>query len=131
MVLLASCYANPGAIFGEEVSKAIDAYKNSIFLRIANRGQWQQQVQLRVDGRLVTLPRCDANGATPCDSILSTCPETIELVQETRFDANGGFAGGRSFNGNEAYIFHRGEFECGATILFEFTDTSATTTILN
>lgn|GEM_PF-2654234 len=131
-LLLASCFADPTAILGEAVAAELGISKDSVFIRIANRGESTQEIQIRVDGELKTLPQCaPGNLSDPCDSVISECPETIELVQETRYDLDGGFAGGRSFNGNEDFIFRRGEFECGATIFLEFTDTTATATILN
>ena len=130
---LASCFVDPMAILGSQVSQQFGFSKESVFIRIVNRsGEFTQEVQLRVDNQLVTLPACaPTTSGTVCDSILSTCPTTIEVVSETRLDKDLHFAGGRSFNGNEAYIFRQGEFECGATIVLEFTDTEAKATILN
>jgi hypothetical protein len=131
-LLLAGCFVDPTAILGEAVAAELGITKESIFLRIINKGDSTQEIQIRVDDELITLPQCaPATGSVVCDSVITDCPTTIELVQETRFDLDGGFAGGRSFDGNEEFIFRRGEFECGASIVFEFTDTTATATILN
>jgi len=98
--------------------------QHTLLVRVVNNTQSDLEVDIRVDGEIKQLPLCTALQQT-CDYILSSCPTTIEVIQETRRNADGQFMGGRNFETNPAFIFTQGEFECGDTLLLEFSVNSA------
>jgi len=104
----------------------LTAYKTStLLLRINNATGYNVQVDLQVDGTLVTLPVCTTTERV-CDYLLDRCPQSLAVTQERWLNSDGGFAGVRSYLGNEAFTFRPGEFSCGSTILIEFSTTGGT-----
>ncbi len=104
----------------------LTAYKTStLLLRINNATGYNVQVDLQVDGALITLPVC-TTATKVCDYLLEHCPQSFAITQERWLNADGGFAGVRSYLGNEAFTFRPGEFSCGSTILLEFSTTGGT-----
>lgn len=100
------------------------ARRNLIMVRVVNETTSNMEVELRVDGATKILPICTALQRT-CDYVLTTCPGLIEVVQETRLDDDENFTGGRNFEGNPDFTFTSGEFECGDTLILQFSDTQA------
>lgn len=103
--------------------------KNTLTIRIANDTTSSVSADIRVDGVIKTLPACTPIQRT-CEYILATCPQVVELLQETRVDANDVFTGGRNFEGNPEFTFTSGEFQCGDMIMFQFSETEATAQIM-
>lgn len=118
-----------GSPISGPLTDIIDAARGTTALiRVGNSTGWDLQLRLRVDGVEKTLPTCAATQGT-CDYLLSTCPQTIELLQERQLDSRGVFRGGRDFEGDPDFTFTAGEFECGSMILYEFSETTATASV--
>lgn len=97
---------------------------NTLMIRVVNDTTSDVEVELRVDGVMKLLPPCTALQQA-CDYVLTTCPQVVEVIQETRRDTNGVFMGGRNFESNPDFTFGPGEFSCGNTIILQFSDTVA------
>lgn len=118
-----------GSAISGALSDIIDAARsNTVFIRVGNSTGWDVEVVLRVDGVLKTLPACQATEGI-CDYVLTSCPLTIELLQERRMDSRGIFRGGSDFEGDPDFTFTSDEFECGSLILFEFSETTASASV--
>ena len=100
------------------------ARKSTVMVRVVNETTANIEVELRVDGALKVLPTCTALQRV-CDYVLTTCPSVIEVMQETRRDDDENFMGGRNFEGNSDFTFTSGEFECGDTLILQFSEDEA------
>lgn len=100
------------------------AKQNTLMVRVVNHTSYDVEVEIRVDGDLKVLPLCTAMQGT-CDYVLVECPGVVEILQESRYDSEELFMGGRNFEANPAFIFTQDQFDCGDTILLQFSETSA------
>jgi hypothetical protein len=105
------------------------ARSTTVLIRVVNQTTSDLTATINVDGVEKVLPICTSVQSI-CDYLLATCPTTIALVQEVRQDANEDFTGGRNFEGNPDFTFTNGEFNCGGTIIFQFSDTQASATAM-
>jgi hypothetical protein len=107
-----------------EIDDLINTFKEStLLIRVVNQTGSTVQLTFDIDGSAKTLSNCSASEV--CDYLLQTCPGRIALLEERRFNQDGGFAGSRFFGDNQAFTFETGEFTCGATIIYELSNTGA------
>lgn len=120
---LAGCGGgNPiNAILGNQIGAALNSASTSVVVvRIINQTGQTMEVDLLVDGLAQTVSCTSV--LQVCDSVLPTCPQRIETVRDRKVDLQGRFLGGHEFNGNEAFIFERGEFQCGQHLIYQYDD---------
>lgn len=110
-----------GGVLGTLLSTA---RKNSVTVRVVNETIYSLEVELRVDGQLKFLPPCTSTQRI-CDYLLTTCPSLIEVLQESRRNTDEAFMGGRNFEGNPEFTFTSDEFDCGDTLILQFSETQA------
>ena len=95
-----------------------------VTIRIINQsGGLTEQIDLRVDGLLQTFT-CESEEGI-CDFGLDTLPSVVEAVAERRLDEDGGFRGGRSFEGQEEFTFSGTDIQAGTTIVFQLSESLA------
>ncbi|MBI4579476.1 MAG: hypothetical protein HY718_07230 [Planctomycetes bacterium] len=122
---IASCTGTGANVTSGVLGSIVNIAKSSaLIVRVVNGTDADLEVTIRVDGDTKVLPACSALQRT-CDYVLTTCPGIIELLQEVRRDDNEVFVGGRNFEGDAAFIFQQGDYQCGGTIIYQFTDTNA------
>jgi hypothetical protein len=100
----------------------------TVRIQVINQTTRTVELDLLVDGLPQTIS-CDPSEAR-CAFVPAECPGVVEAVQERELNEDGAFVGGRNFNGNPVFIFTDEEFQCGAVILFTFTDLEATAQVL-
>lgn len=123
-LMLAGCTGT--SLFQAGINTLIDSAKSTtLILRVINGTTADIQVTVRVDGVDKELPLCTSIQGT-CDYVLSSCPNSVELIQEARYNAADEYVGGRNFEGNADYSFVQGDFQCGGQVIYEFNDSSAT-----
>ncbi len=103
---------------------------NPVVIRTINQTGANLELELLVDGLPQTI-FCTAV-LELCDTPLPACPTTVETVQQRLLDPQGRFLGGRNFDGAPNWIFNagEGEFKCGDTIIYKFTDRDAEAFVL-
>ena len=124
LVCLFGCPVGGGSsindILGGQIGDVLEQIdENRLTLRIVNQTDANLEVDFLVDGQPRTIS-CSALEVV-CDSPVLPCPGVIEIVSERRLDGSGGFVGGRTFNGNEQFIFRQGvDVNCGQFIIYRF-----------
>ena len=91
---------------------------DKVLIEVVNKTDALVELDLLVDGLPFTIACTNVEGG--CDLLLEECPERIEFTEQRVIDEFGGFLGGWEFNGSDNFIYDRGEFECGDTLLLEF-----------
>lgn len=126
---LAALFGCTGTGTGSLTSGPIADYLSTVrqdilVIRVSNNTQSDIDIQLLVDGETKLLPTCTSTART-CDYLLQTCPQSVALIRESRRDADGVYVGGREFADNPAFTFEGDQITCGSTIIYQFSDTSA------
>jgi len=107
---------------------------NQVTIRIINQTSDDIELDVLVDGNLQLLECVGDRGI--CDFPLQICPQTVEAVEERRFNSEDQFAGGRIFNQNAYFTFTQDgqngtqRFDCGDVIIFQFSDNDAVATAM-
>lgn len=101
------------------------ARQNTLLIRVVNATTSTVETTIRVDGQIKLLPACSPTQRV-CDFFLTKCPSMVELIEETRRDpVTEAFMGGRNFESNPDFIFTDDEFDCSATLIFQFSESQA------
>jgi hypothetical protein len=106
----------------------INTSANTTRLDLVNQSQSTIQLDLLIDGTIVTISCAPSDGR--CSYTPTTCPTTIEVVQELRTNDVGILISGRNYNGNAAFTFTEGEFNCQSVFMFTFTEDNTTAQVL-
>jgi len=101
----------------------------TVTIRIADQTPGlDEKLTVRIDG-LESVLVCPATQGS-CDFVLADIPDTIEAIQEQRFDQDGGYQGGRVFEGQTGFSFDRSDYGAGSVILFLLGDQNGTVQVL-
>jgi hypothetical protein len=112
------------ALFG---STDVPAAQDTVAIRVINQTSAVLTLEVLVDNERQTYT-CSSQGVYEFQ--LGRCPEVVEAVSEREFEPDGTFLGGRDFTGSAAFRLTRDDFECGETIIFRFTESSAEVMVL-
>ncbi len=92
---------------------------DTVTVRIANQTVGVDEViTLRIDG-LEEVFSCPAEEMV-CNYPLGTIPQQIDVVEEQRYDEDGGFVGGRILDGQPGFTITREQYSAGSIILLLF-----------
>jgi hypothetical protein len=101
----------------------------ALTIRVVNQtAGLDELVRVEIDGEEETL-FCSADEGT-CDFLLVNLPSRVEAIEEERYNADGDFAGGRTFAGQPEWIFTTNEFTTGSIILFLLAEDEASAQVL-
>lgn len=132
--LLAGCFDNGSAAFNDFINTLAGGASlpqldpSTVTVRVINESGYNSTFEFMVDGVSQTIT-CTKTQKL-CEQFLNPCPTTIEPVKQSLLDpTSGGFVGGTVFTGRPEYTFTRGQFECGDTILFQFSSAQITASV--
>jgi hypothetical protein len=101
----------------------------TVTIEIANQTPGvEERLTLRIDGldQVFVCPAAEGS----CEFPLEQIPDTIEAIQEERYDGDGAFAGGRVLEGQPAFAFDRSDYGQGSIVLYLLGESSAEAKVL-
>jgi hypothetical protein len=97
--------------------RGLNPTDTSLTIRISDQTEGlDEKITLRIDG-LDEVFECPAKEKV-CSFPLTQIPDTIEAIQEERYDTDGGFQGGRVFEGLPGFSLDRSDYGPGSIIVF-------------
>jgi hypothetical protein len=124
-LIAAGCTGSWSDLTSVSITELLDAATNTtLIVRVVNGTEGDVITTIRVDGVVKELPVCTTTQRT-CDYLLSSCPNSVELIQEAEYNDDDVYTGGRTFEGVAGYSFVNGDFTCGGSVVYEFNDTTA------
>lgn len=98
--------------------RGLDTGETTVTVRLSNQtAGYDERVTLRIDG-LTSVFECPAEEMV-CDYILIEVPDLIEVIEEQRYDEDGGFAGGRILEGQPGFTLDNTQYRPGSIILLQ------------
>ncbi len=109
--------------------RGLDTGENTVTVRLSNQtAGYDERVTLRIDG-LTSVFECPADEMV-CDYILVEIPDLIEVIEEQRYDEDGGFAGGRILEGQPGFTLDKTQYRPGSIIVLQMGVESARVRVL-
>ncbi|MGQ9651898.1 MAG: hypothetical protein ACUVXJ_17475 [Phycisphaerae bacterium] len=109
--------------------RGLDTGETTVTIRLSNQtAGYEERVTVRIDG-LTSVFECPAE-ETICDFVLVEIPDLIEVIEEQRYDENGGFAGGRILEGQPGFTLDNTQYRPGSIIVLQMGVESAKVRVL-
>lgn len=109
--------------------RGLDTGETTVTVRLSNQtAGYDERVTLRIDG-LTSVFECPADEMV-CDYILVEIPDLIEVIEEQRYDEDGGFAGGRILEGQPGFTLDKTQYRPGSIIVLQMGVESARVRVL-
>ncbi len=100
----------------------------TVTIRLINQtNDLTEELDVRIDGDLRTFTCTAEEGIS--NTVLEAFPSLVEAVEERRFDAMGGYRGGRDFEGEDEFTLTRADFEPGSIIVFRLSELAAAVSV--
>lgn len=122
-ILTSGCGTSRTVINAEIAAALAKVDSNIVIVEVVNQTTNDIQVDFTIDGLPQTVTCTTLQQV--CPVTLPACPAEVRAVEQRSLDAQGRFVGGRLFNGNEAFSFTSGEFNCESVLIYKFTESGA------
>lgn len=98
--------------------RGLDTGETTVTIRVSNQtAGYDEKVLVRIDG-LTSVFECPAEEMV-CDYVLTEIPELIEVIEEQRYDEDGGFAGGWVVEGLPGFTLDNTQYRPGSIIVLQ------------